>query len=491
MASDSNPSFSVGRKWSIGFDVILRSAVVLAVVVMLNYLSGHYFERRYLSAHTRVELSPRTVNFIRSITNEVKVTLYYDQEDDLYSTVAAVLNEYKSVNPRISVRTVDPTRDAAEAIKTKAAYKLPESMDKREKNLVIFDCDGRVKYVNGVALAEYTLEEVPNETQIEYRRKVVAFKGEMMFTSLLLAVTHPKPLIAYFLEGHGEHRINDGDEVTGYLKFASELAKNFIAPKPLSLLGTNTIPEDCNLLVVAGATTGIPEEELEKIQQYLIEGGRLLALINPLTRREPSGIERILARWNVIVGDSEVRDPENTSKGADLFVFGFTRHPVVNPLLGSALHMILPRPIAAMETRTADTDAPKVSEIAFAGPKATVADRLAKEGKRYGLIAAIEKGAAPGVVTTRGTTRIVVAGDSTFLGNQMIESGANRDFAGYAANWLLDRTQLLAGLGPRPVDEFRLNLTQTRQRQLNWILLAAMPGGILAFGGLVWLRRRK
>ena len=32
----------------------------------------------------------------------------------------------------------------------------------------------------------------------------------------------------------------------------------------------------------------------------------------------------------------------------------------------------------------------------------------------------------------------------------MIDAAANRDFAGYAVNWLLDRTVLLEGIGPRP-----------------------------------------
>jgi LPXTG-motif cell wall-anchored protein len=34
-------------------------------------------------------------------------------------------------------------------------------------------------------------------------------------------------------------------------------------------------------------------------------------------------------------------------------------------------------------------------------------------------------------------------------------------------------------------------MTQVQQRQVRWLLLAALPGGVLALGGLVWLRRRK
>ncbi len=73
----------------------------------------------------------------------------------------------------------------------------------------------------------------------------------------------------------------------------------------------------------------------------------------------------------------------------------------------------------------------------------------------------------------------------------MISAAANRDFLTYAINWLCDREQLLTGIGPRPVTEFRLLLTQKQQRELNWLLLAALPGAVLAFGWLVWLVRRR
>jgi len=68
---------------------------------------------------------------------------------------------------------------------------------------------------------------------------------------------------------------------------------------------------------------------------------------------------------------------------------------------------------------------------------------------------------------------------------------ANRDFVGYAVNWLLDRTQLLEELGPRPITEYRLVMTKSQLQTAQWILLAGMPGAVLLFGGLVWLRRRK
>ena len=87
------------------------------------------------------------------------MTVYYDtRPDDLYPTIIALLNEYRSANPNISVKTVDYMRDAGEAQKIKEQYKLSSATD---KDLVIFDCGGHVKIVPGDALTQVKLEQVP------------------------------------------------------------------------------------------------------------------------------------------------------------------------------------------------------------------------------------------------------------------------------------------------------------------------------------------
>ena len=67
----------------------------------------------------------------------------------------------------------------------------------------------------------------------------------------------------------------------------------------------------------------------------------------------------------------------------------------------------------------------------------------------------------------------------------------DRDFVYCASGWLLERTQLLGDLGPRPVQEYRIVMTRQQLQSAQWVLLAGMPGGVLLLGALVWLRRRR
>jgi ABC-type uncharacterized transport system involved in gliding motility auxiliary subunit len=487
----SKPSFSTGRRWSIGLNVLLVMVVVLTVVVMVNYLSRDYSWRFQCSTNRKFELSPRTVNLVKAMTNQVKVTIYYNKEDPLYTTVASLLKEYHQLNPKISVQTVDFSWDYGAAQKIKTQYSLGSATD---KNLVIFDCNGRSYPVDGKALAEYSIEPVPNSKENPYRIKTTAFKGEMMFTGALLKLMSHKDFKACALQGHGEHQIDNGDQRLGFLKFKSVLQQHLVQVEPLSLLGTNQVPADCNLLIIAGPTATIPDNQLVKIEQYLNQGGRLLALFNAETKDKVIGLEKILANWGVAIGDFVVEDPDNNNSKEDLdvIVSAFTKHAVVNPITDVGLYLIRPRPIGRLTTRSSQAaDAAHVEPLAYSGPKAYNESDAAKTPHQFPFMVAVEKGAIKGVVTERGATRMIIAGDSLFLANGVIDSLANREFAGYAVNWLLDRKELLEGLGPKPLPEHRLLMTQTQLQRAQWLLLGAMPGSVLLMGGMVWLRRRR
>ena len=175
------------------------------------------------------------------------------------------------------MKTVDYVRDAGEAQKIKERYNLNATTD---KNLIIFDAGNKhVKIEQRRRAYRGQTRAVPNPKEREFRRKPIAFHGEQAFTSMLLAVTSAKPFKAYFLQGHGEPSLADNDNF-GYSKFGAILAQNYVAVTNLELNGNSGVPMDCNLLIIAAPTATLPEPELQKIEEYLKQGGRLLALFN-------------------------------------------------------------------------------------------------------------------------------------------------------------------------------------------------------------------
>jgi hypothetical protein len=490
-------SFSPAHKWNISLSVAVSVLAALAIAAMVNYVAARHFARIPLSRTAQTALSPRTLEVLRTITNDVKVTMFYEKEekDPLYDSVWALLKEYAYANQRIRIEAVDCVRDTSAAQLVKAKYRLNQPSD---KNVVIFESTGGTHVVRASELSDLDLAPMLGGLTNEVKR--THFKGEVMFTSGLLTVTSLRSLKAYFLAGHGEHQPDNEDKLMGYSEFAGVLTENTIKFQSLALTAVPEVPLDCNLLIIAGPTSALLPEEVEKIERYLKQGGRLFVLFNYQTVENPIGLERLLADWGVAVGRNVLQDPENAVGGDGMVVSEFGHHALSRPLYKSRLYVLRPRSISKSSVRGASADSVTVETLASTGPKGRVMTDLRK-GVVYPspadyvgsvpLAVAVERGRLQGVSADRGATRMVVVGDSVFLGNETIPKLANRDFAVLAVNWLLDRTQLMGGLGPRPIKEYRLTMTRSEMATVQWVLLLGMPGSILLLGFLVSVRRRR
>jgi hypothetical protein len=500
MASSSSyrPSFSPGRKWGIAFNVLLATAAVFVILIGVNYLSSRYFFKRfYVSANSSGQLSAKTISLLKSLTNSVDVIIYYDKNAPFYTDIAGLLREYETHSRKLTVRTVDYYRDPAAAQDLKLKYQQLSGITNRD--FIIFDCEGRQKFVDGNSLSEYRASlarsEDPKDPRLGVNKKLVNFNGEENFSAALFAVTQPKPLKAYFLEGHGEHSPNDTSDVEGYSKLADIFRRNYVQVATLKgLLGTNPVPSDCNLLVIAGPRVQFETNELNKISQYLEQGGRLFALFDVFSTNRDTGLENILAKWNVQLSHSVVLDPNNSynETGRVLGLTVESGHDAIKSIAGKRLEIIMPRPIERIKASSPSAlDELRVSELLLTSTNSILSDNPSGRQRPYSVIAAVERTAAKGVATERGTTRMLISGDSIFLANEVIAYSVNQDFADSAINWLLERTELLQGVGPTPVQWFRISLVKKEFAELTGILLGAIPGGILLFGSVVWLRRRK
>ena len=486
-------SFSAGRRWGQSLNFLLAALAAAALVVLANHVATRHYTRVAWTENADFKLSPLTRQVLQSLTNTVRVVVFYDRAESLYTPVTALLKEYSLANPRIEVEVVNYVVEPAKAELVKARYRLtPQARD-----LVIFDANGKNKIVTQSDLSQYDLASFVVGRGSEIRR--TGFHGERLFTAALVTVADAAVPQAYFLIGHGEHDHGNSSSDIGYGKFAALLQDNGVRLAPVSLGGANEIPADCRLLVIAGPQVAIEAVEQEKLDQYLQNGGRLLLLLNYSSR---SGLEPLLARWGVEVGDNTVVDERNSPPASgSILVNQFDPHPVVGPLSTARLplQLVLPRSIGRRAGHQQNADAAKITELAVTS-EAGLAMRRVRNGQqntalreRQGVIplmVAAEKGGIAGVANA-GATRIIVTGDSYFLDNQMIEAAANREFAWHAANWLLDRPQFLGGIGPRPVREHTFTITDTKMRRLFWVLVAGIPGASLALGFLVWIRRQR
>jgi hypothetical protein len=481
------PSFTRGRKWRIGFNVTVAIVSAFALVVMANYLAARHAIRYNWSNAAANQLSPLTTRVLKSLTNTVKVTVFFVPGETMFSSVAGLIKDYQAVTPKLEVDFVDYTNPGRGNM-VRAKYQMVTG----EGSRVIFDCNGRVRSVAATELSDYGMT-----TNREFRR--TAFKGEQLFTSAILSVTssqHPK---AYFLGGHGEHKPDNEDQQDGYSRFTKMLTGANVDLAGFDSLQHRDVPQDCALLIIAGPLTRFTREELDRLDNYLSQGGRIFAALRIVQGRPPTGLEGLLEKWNIQVGETLARDKREAKASEDGIIVASRfapQHPITRPLLNSQIELIYPRAVGSRSIGAVRADAPKVTELMFTSEKGQLIEfnekgegELAKPAAAIPLAVAVEKGGIQGVAADRGSTRLVVVGSSISFVNGVFNEVANADFANLAVNWLLSR-EMRAEIPPRAMSEYRITVTERQMKTLRWIFLAVAPLGVLALGGIVWLKRR-
>lgn len=478
-------SFSWARRLSAGLSLLITAAAALALVAMFNYLAIRHYTRFHLNRSAEAALSSRTREVLAALTNTVKIIVYFDENDPLFPRVKGLLKEYQYASPRIQVEYVDYMRDVAAALKVKEEYKLTSD----NRDLVIFESGGNKVTAGGTELSDYDYSDLVAGASKEVTR--THFKGELLFTSKIYSVAAGKKTVAYYMVDNGEHATN-GDMADGYGKYVALLRdENNFEIRPLRLISTNEVPPDCSLLIIAGPTTPLAGAELERIERYLNQGGRALIAFNQQSAR--TGLEKLLAKWGVEIGQNRVEDRENSpsTSGYDLVAAELGAHPIMNPIRGGRVLLFMPRSIRAARPPGARGDDSKVDELLFSGPGTQVfvgRNEIDPTLSRPQPLMAVVEKSVTGL--QRGSTRIVVLGDSVLWGNNFIKNDANRQFAASTANWLVNQSVLLSGIPPRALKTYKITMTQNQLRSVQWALLAGMPGGVLFIGLLVWWRRR-
>ncbi|MBI5800540.1 MAG: GldG family protein [Verrucomicrobia bacterium] len=483
------PSFSAARKLGTGFGVLVGVAAFLAIVVMVNFLAARNFRRVSLSEDRVPPLAPVTLQVLAALTNDLHVTLYFDPDETLYAPILQSLRQYANASARVKITTVDYQREPDKATETQRKHNLPPNI----KDIVIFAIADRSRIVRQGELSEYDTSKLLSGQSQAVKRK--SFTGESYFTSAILTLMESRKLTTYYLRGHNEHDPTTAGTRTGYGKFIELLQRgNGLTPFGLSLAGTNPVPADCSLLVIAGPFTPLHADEVNQLNNYLNRGGRALVL---LPENSNSGLEPLLRTWGVELGDDRITDEAGSREGSFVILKNYSDHDIVRPFgpTQDGLVVATPRSVTPRSPTSAGSDAPQVRVLVSTSPSGKA---IGNRGSRQfdprvdkaGVISvavAVERGGLSSV--EGGSTRMVVVGDSFFLGNAMIENSVNRDFAANAINWLVDRPKLV-GIAPQVVREYQFNMTDAQTRSVQWILLAGVPGTILGFGLLVWWRRQ-
>lgn len=467
------------------------AAILLALVlaVMANYLSIRHYRRMDWTRTRYYSLSQRTLDLLGSLTNDIRVIVFFQPEHQVYTDVENLLREYEYASSRIRAEYVDPARDLARTEELAQKYQVGEA------NVVVFDSGARSKYVGLDDMVEFAYPGM-EEGRIP---EAVAFKGEQAFSSAIQDISQSHSPVVYFLEGHGERSVEDFDQRRGYSSLARMIRRDNITVKTVRFGEMTALPEDTDALVIAGPARRFAQPEIDLIGTHLAHNGRLILMLDKDVR---TGLAPLLEEWGIRVGNDVVTDPARTLTGDDLFITEYGEHPITAQMKGLTTIFYQPRsvsPAAGTGGAGDPSDKPRVVSLASCsadgwaetrpGDGLFQFDPLEDRRGPVPVAVAMERGAAPALDVRIRPTRAVVFGDSDFVCNGAM-AGGGLDFFMSALNWVLEREELLA-IAPKTIVESRLILNRHDLRELFWILVPGLPLAVALAGLLVWLRRRR
>ena len=468
-------------------NLMIGTLLLVAVLGMVNYLSFRHFLRVDLSRTKLYSLSDKTISILNSLTDTVNVIVFFQPQQEIYEEVENLIKEYKSACDRLHVEWVDPDRDLARA------EELARKFEVTEANVVVFEYHGRRKYVTADDIAEYDYSMVG----LGHAPRKVSFKGEQAFSSAIYSVVSGERPKVYFLMGHGERGIFDYDPQKGFSRITREIERDNLEVHTLDLAKKKMIPSDCRLLVIASPRVPLADWEIDLIQKYLQDSGRLLVLVDAYSE---TGLEGLLEAWGVRLDNDIVLDPTRTLTGREILITDYGNHPITEKLKGISSIFYTPRSVRPLEEETEGeaADRPRVTILAQTSKAGWGERTLEDSTARFDplediagpvpLAVAVERGPTASETDIR-PTRLVVFGDADFVSNGAL-TGGDRNFFMNALNWLLERKDLLA-IAPKEYKETRLLMTRGDLANLFWLTVVIIPGTVGLAGMLIWWRRRE
>ena len=414
--------------------------------------------------------SARTRSILSDTHGETRATCFMSRSDPAWRGVARLLRGFEaaardSAGTRLAVDFADPRWDLSSSVRlTRAGVK-----------------EGSVVFERG-------------------RRRIVLPVAEMdesTCASALLRLSLPAGREnVYWTVGHGENPFDAYGPATGMSMLARSLRRDGYDLKTLDTATATVPPEDCSVLVVAGANTRFSAAELALVESYLRQGGRLLALVSPGGRT--AGVMPLLAEWGVRALPFTAVSPK-TQDGSNLVAADFGDHDITRPLAGTMVVFNDAVPLAAAEVAVGGektTFTPLVRTDALAWGESDIAhhpwthDAATEPTGPLVLAAALERGAGPRRDIALKPTRIVVVGDASFAvdGALATRGNSNRDLFRNALAWLAGLDAATAS--GTPADVLVTGMDRAQRVRFTVAAAAVMPAVLLLFGAMAALRRR-
>ncbi len=437
--------------------------VILAVLVVANFLANRYNKSYDATANKRFSLSDQTKKVVGDLKQDVTIS-YFDRASGMQGA-KDLLDRYQNLSPKLHIQYVDllknPTLARAESVTREGEAVI--TVGARREDAKTFDEEG----VTGALI-----------------RALKGGEREVCVVS-----------------GHGEHRLDDSSQNNGFSGFQTIVQRDNYKVQSINLQQMAEVPAACTLIVVAGPTGDYIQPEVDAIKKYVEGGGRALFMLDPPLQighkpvSDNTALSSLLESWGVTPDKNLLLDESAASQlmgGGPTapVVMQYDSHPIVNDLANSATAFPLSR---SLETKNTDkttitklfsTSADSYATANLASPEIRIDPNKDKHGPFTLAVAGTYMGSKPS-----DSGRFVVIGNSGWASNQALGFSGNRNLLLNMINWLSSDEDLIS-IRPKEPEDRRITLTRAQFRLVQTTSQFFLPLIVIVGGVMVWLKRR-
>lgn len=313
--------------------------IVVAAIVLINIISSFVYQRFDMTEDQRYSLSPGTIQYLQNEENlksRILLKIYLDGKlpaelSHFRNSIEDKLKEFKQyAGDRIEYQFIDPNEGTEEEQK-----ELHMSLWAEGKGILPMDIaytkDGsqsKLRLWPG-AIIEYggstvnTVQFLPgSRSNTPYQLNTIGDWIQnsmnnleyMLISSIRRATQEKKPRIA-FLHGHGELEFKNTQR-------ARALLSPYFAVADITINDSIAALDDLDGLIIARPTKQFSQSDMFLIDQFLMNGGRLMCFLDKLTFNKDTlnqtgqthtsrldlGIDKMLFTYGLKIQDNYVID---------------------------------------------------------------------------------------------------------------------------------------------------------------------------------------
>ena len=465
----------------------LMIVAVFAILIIVNLIASRLDLSFDMTVDDNFSISVQTRDILAQINQDVTIYVLTRTGDEAHIleefvgrlTFREILREYAAASRHVRIDYIDPF------IHPRFAHRFSDEGQDLPMNTVIVESGSRFR-----VLTPSEMVTIDFDMQ-RFQQFVRSIDIEPQLTNAINYVTAEDTPVIYLLTGYNEFGIPES--------LAQQIMMANYEIEFLEIL-TEDIPDDCTILLVTQPSRDWTESTAEKVREYLNGGGRALFIVDNFFVDTPN-LNGVLESFGVNVGHYLVIEgnPRNFIRHPSQILPNLTEHEINMSIIERG-HRPFLQYSSGVETLPTRRHSIHIEPLLVTTADAYGQMELDPESPLVRSEGDVDGPIDVAVAITDSifhnnveqVTKLVVVASSIKADDQLnaITSGANFLFLVSSLDWLQGREESIFIMPRAPRTLSQVSMTQQQMSMLTFLSIVVVPGSIIVFGLIVWLRRR-